>query len=125
MSKERIPRTDIESGTHDESIDKKEPSTPLEHVNERPLASARIVFHQLSVTDRLLTPIILLAMIVGVLIGVFAKGVQEAFDVVRFDSVSLRRSIFVPLFSTLTVLGTFSYCYRTYCHDVAYPYKSS
>ncbi|TFY64092.1 hypothetical protein EVJ58_g2846 [Rhodofomes roseus] len=43
---------------------------------------------KLSLTDRLLTPAILIAMIVGVIIGEFAPGVQPAFDTARFASVS-------------------------------------
>ncbi|KAH9931077.1 arsenical-resistance protein ACR3 [Epithele typhae] len=43
---------------------------------------------KLSILDRLLTPAILVCMIVGVLIGNFVPGVQEAFDTARFQSVS-------------------------------------
>lgn len=45
---------------------------------------------QLSILDRLLTPLILLCMIVGVIIGEFVPNVQHAFDTVRFKSVSVR-----------------------------------
>jgi ACR3 family arsenite transporter len=48
------------------------------------------MFSELSLMDKLLTPIILLSMIVGVIIGEFVPGVQKAFDVVRFDKVSVR-----------------------------------
>ena len=47
-------------------------------------------FMELSWTDRLLTPAILVSMIVGVVIGEFAPGVQQAFDVVQFRGVSTR-----------------------------------
>ena len=49
------------------------------------------LFKKLSLADRLLTPAILLAMILGVIIGVYAKGVQKAFDVARLDTVSVRK----------------------------------
>jgi hypothetical protein len=48
------------------------------------------VLKQINLLDRLLTPIIFLAMVVGVLIGVFVDGVQKAFDLAKFDSVSVR-----------------------------------
>lgn len=48
------------------------------------------MFSKLGLLDKLLTPIILLSMIIGVIIGEFVPGVQEAFDTVRFDSVSVR-----------------------------------
>lgn len=48
---------------------------------------------QLSLLDRLLTPLILLCMIVGVIIGEFVGNVQHAFDTVRFKSVSVRKCL--------------------------------
>ncbi|KAJ7152647.1 sodium bile acid symporter family-domain-containing protein [Mycena crocata] len=39
--------------------------------------------------DRLLTPAVLLAMIVGVLIGEYVPSVQDAFNTARFDNVSV------------------------------------
>jgi hypothetical protein len=48
------------------------------------------LFKRLSILDRLLTPLIIFAMIIGVIIGEFAPHVQQAFDTVRFDSVSVR-----------------------------------
>jgi hypothetical protein len=48
------------------------------------------LFKKLSIVDRLLTPLILVTMVVGVVIGKFAPNVQRAFDTVRFDSVSVR-----------------------------------
>lgn len=45
---------------------------------------------ELSILDRLLTPLVLLAMIVGVIIGEFVPGVQHAFDTATFGDVSLR-----------------------------------
>ncbi|KAK7688387.1 hypothetical protein QCA50_008760 [Cerrena zonata] len=47
------------------------------------------VFKQLSLLDRLLTPLILLCMIVGVIIGEFVPNVQAAFDTVQLRSVSV------------------------------------
>ncbi|KAF7350344.1 Arsenite resistance protein ArsB [Mycena venus] len=47
------------------------------------------LFKRLSILDRLLTPAILIAMIVGVLIGEYVPNVQEAFDLARFDGVSI------------------------------------
>lgn len=44
---------------------------------------------QLSFLDRFLVVWILLAMIVGVLIGYYVPGVQEAFSTVQFGSVSV------------------------------------
>ncbi|KAL4067417.1 sodium bile acid symporter family-domain-containing protein [Scleroderma yunnanense] len=49
----------------------------------------RTLFSRLGLLDRLLSPLILLSMIVGVLIGVFVKGVQQAFDTAQFYSVSV------------------------------------
>ncbi|KAJ6550280.1 sodium bile acid symporter family-domain-containing protein [Mycena capillaripes] len=47
------------------------------------------VFKRLSIFDRLLTPAVLIAMIVGVLIGVYVPTVQTAFNTARFDGVSI------------------------------------
>ncbi|KAF7977754.1 hypothetical protein HWV62_2846 [Athelia sp. TMB] len=55
----------------------------------RPQAQA--LFKKLSILDRLLTPAILVCMIIGVIIGVYTPNVQEAFDTVRFQSVSVRK----------------------------------
>jgi len=49
---------------------------------------AKTIVKKLSLTDRLLTPAILIAMIIGVVIGEFAPHVQQSFDTVRFKSVS-------------------------------------
>ena len=49
-----------------------------------------VLFNRLSILDRLLTPLIILVMIVGVIIGEFVPNVQATFDTVRFDSVSVR-----------------------------------
>ncbi|KZT71017.1 arsenical-resistance protein ACR3 [Daedalea quercina L-15889] len=50
--------------------------------------AATVLVKKLSLTDKLLTPAILIAMVVGVIIGEFAPGVQSAFDTARFASVS-------------------------------------
>lgn len=47
------------------------------------------LFKELSILDRLLTLAILMAMIIGVIIGEFAPDVQHAFDTARFDNVSI------------------------------------
>ncbi|KAH7915932.1 sodium bile acid symporter family-domain-containing protein [Hygrophoropsis aurantiaca] len=54
-------------------------------VMERP----QVLFTKLSILDRLLTPCILLCMILGVVIGEFVPGVQQAFDTVQFKGVSV------------------------------------
>jgi ACR3 family arsenite efflux pump ArsB len=60
------------------------------------------IFKELSILDRLLTPLILVCMIVGVLIGNYVSGVQEAFDTVRLNEVSVR------------MWTIFSSCYHCY-----------
>jgi len=50
-------------------------------------------FKELSIQDKLLSPFILLAMILGVVIGEFAPNVRNALDTAKFESVSLRTSI--------------------------------
>lgn len=57
---------------------------------ERPTAILSRPFMELSWTDRLLTPAILLSMIAGVIIGEFVHGVQNAFDLAQFRGVSAR-----------------------------------
>jgi hypothetical protein len=52
------------------------------------------LFQKLSVLDRLLTPAILVCMVVGVVIGVFVPGVQQAFDTVKFYGVSVRKHLY-------------------------------
>ncbi|KAJ7755288.1 sodium bile acid symporter family-domain-containing protein [Mycena maculata] len=47
------------------------------------------LFKRLSILDRLLTPAILVAMVVGVLIGEYVPGVQDAFDTAQFNGVSI------------------------------------
>ncbi|KAG1740527.1 uncharacterized protein EDB91DRAFT_1053214 [Suillus paluster] len=58
------------------------------------------VFQKLSILDRLLTPAIVICMIVGVFIGEFVPGVQQAFDTVRFYSVSVRKRKYCVLCPT-------------------------
>ncbi|KAJ6590684.1 sodium bile acid symporter family-domain-containing protein [Mycena vulgaris] len=57
--------------------------------SDRSPPTTSYVFKRLSILDRLLTPAILLTMIVGVLIGNYVPGVQDAFDTARFDGVSI------------------------------------
>ncbi|KAG5640808.1 hypothetical protein DXG03_006955 [Asterophora parasitica] len=47
------------------------------------------ILKELSLLDKLLSPLIVVVMIIGVVIGVFVPNVQKAFDTVRFDSVSV------------------------------------
>jgi hypothetical protein len=71
------------------------PSRPDIVVNSF-LIGERIVigpFKELSIQDKLLSPFILLAMILGVVIGEFAPNVRNALDTAKFESVSLRMSI--------------------------------
>ncbi|KAI9571033.1 arsenical-resistance protein [Boletus coccyginus] len=65
---------------------------PLDTAGSHPeiLTNApKVLFQKLSILDRLLTPLILVCMVVGVLIGEFVPGVQPAFDTVEFDGVSV------------------------------------
>ncbi|KAF8660457.1 hypothetical protein AX16_001637 [Volvariella volvacea WC 439] len=48
-----------------------------------------VLFKKLGLLDKLLSPLIILVMIIGVVIGEFVPGVQEAFDTVHFDTVSV------------------------------------
>jgi len=48
------------------------------------------IFKELGILDRLLTPAILIAMIVGVVIGEFVPNVQNAFNTATFNGVSAR-----------------------------------
>ena len=62
-----------------------------------PFDSCTALFQKLSILDRLLTPAILVCMVVGVVIGEFVPGMQQAFDTVKFYSVSVRKCIcFTP-----------------------------
>ena len=58
---------------------------------------------KLSALDRLLTPFILLAMIIGVLIGEFVTGVQDAFNTVTFNGVSVREQSILLRFLYLRI----------------------
>ncbi|KIK73605.1 hypothetical protein PAXRUDRAFT_836229 [Paxillus rubicundulus Ve08.2h10] len=49
----------------------------------------KALFQKLGIFDRLLTPLILICMVIGVVIGEFVPGVQPAFDTVQFNSVSV------------------------------------
>jgi len=48
------------------------------------------IFKELGLLDKLLTPLIILFMIIGVVIGEFAPQIRDAFDTVQFDNVSVR-----------------------------------
>ena len=65
-------------------------------------------------------------MIIGVIIGEFDPHVQQAFDTVRFDSVSVRTYTFIRYFCyAMSDLGQISYCYRAHSYDVANPHQNS
>ncbi|KAF8957180.1 sodium bile acid symporter family-domain-containing protein [Flammula alnicola] len=46
-------------------------------------------FQELSILDKLLSPFVLLAMIIGVIVGEFAPSVRDKLDTVKFHSVSV------------------------------------
>ncbi|EJF59410.1 arsenical-resistance protein [Dichomitus squalens LYAD-421 SS1] len=59
------------------------------HVNvEDEFRAPAALLNKLSILDRLLTPAILVCMVVGVLIGNYLPGVQAAFSIAQFQSVS-------------------------------------
>ena len=47
-------------------------------------------FKELSILDRLTTPLVFIAMVVGVIIGEFAPGIRSALDIAKFNGVSIR-----------------------------------
>ncbi|KAF8909648.1 sodium bile acid symporter family-domain-containing protein [Gymnopilus junonius] len=74
------------------STDEPTPVMDREHETLAPsgkLYRARLLFKKLGILDRLLSPLIILFMIIGVIIGEFAPSIQQAFDTVRFHSVSV------------------------------------
>lgn len=82
---------------------------------------------KLSLLDRLLTPLILLAMIIGIVAGILAPDVQDVFNSLEFRGVSLREHLrqlllwdFLYTINIITLIS--SYCHRFDCHDVAYSY---
>ena len=83
------------------------------------------IFKELGLLDRLLTPLIILFMIIGVIIGEFAPHIRDAFDTVRFDSVSVRAllSDIEHVFNSDPKFS--SYCRGSSSHDVAYPHQGS
>ncbi|KAJ3490401.1 hypothetical protein NLI96_g1499 [Meripilus lineatus] len=74
------------------------------HLSVIKLAPSTGIFRRLSVIDKLLTPAIFVAMVVGIVIGEFVPSVQEAFDTVQFKSVSLPIAIglIVMMYPVLT-----------------------
>ena len=72
-------------------------SIPGTH-NPRPLTNfLSDIFKKLGILDKLLSPLIILFMILGVVIGEYAPHVQQTFDVIDFHGVSVRESISVRL----------------------------
>ena len=51
-------------------------------------------FKELSILDRLLTPSVFIAMVVGVLIGEFAPNVRTTLNTAKFNGVSIRAQFF-------------------------------
>lgn len=47
---------------------------------------------KLSLLDKLLTPLVLASMVLGVILGEFVPSMRDALDAARFDTVSLRKS---------------------------------
>lgn len=76
--------------------------------------------------DKLLTPFVFSAMVIGVVLGEFAPRVREALDAAKFDGVSLRKSFSFLLIMVLTFLTLRnSNCYWAYRYDVARSHKNS
>lgn len=83
------------------------------------------IFKELGLLDRLLTPLIILFMIIGVVIGEFAPHIRDAFDTVNFDNVSVR-ALFPDIKHVFNTDPKFSsYCRWSGSHDVAYPNQGS
>ena len=55
------------------------------------------IFKKLGILDKLLSPLIILFMILGVVTGEFAPHIQQAFDAIDFHGVSVRESTPVRL----------------------------
>lgn len=92
------------------------------HLSVIKLAPSTGIFRRLSVIDKLLTPAIFVAMVVGIVIGEFVPSVQEAFDTVQFKSVSLREHrVPTQVFKPHIIL--LSHCNRSHCHDVPRPHE--
>ncbi|KAM6499650.1 arsenical-resistance protein ACR3 [Amanita muscaria] len=53
------------------------------------VSATRAVFRRLSIQDRLLSPLIIIVMVVGVVVGEYHQNVQHAFETVRFYGVSV------------------------------------
>lgn len=49
------------------------------------------IFLELSIQDRLLSPLIIVVMIIGIVVGEYCPNVQHGLDTVRFESVSVRQ----------------------------------
>jgi len=104
-NEKRLTETESNSSNHEQ------PNEPQSNTDESPrrnvsstLSYSSILFYlfnysffipdlakKLGITDRLLTPLILLFMILGVIIGEFAPDqVQKAFDTAQLEGVSVR-----------------------------------
>ena len=80
---------------------------------------------KLGILDKLLSPLIILFMILGVVIGEFSPHVQKAFDAIDFHGVSVRESIPVRLPKRINTRILTSNCDWVDCNDVAHPHRSS
>ena len=80
------------------------------------------VFNELGILDKLLTPIILLFMILGVVIGEYAPQVKDALDTVKIHKVSARECRCTDPTRCHPLTLNFSDCHWSHCHDVASPY---
>ncbi|KAG6824625.1 hypothetical protein H0H92_006314 [Tricholoma furcatifolium] len=58
------------------------------------------VFKQLGLLDKLLSPLIIATMIIGVVLGEYVPSIQPAFDTVRFDTIAI--GLIVMMWPTLT-----------------------
>ncbi|KAK7049239.1 arsenicals resistance [Paramarasmius palmivorus] len=82
------------------------PETEQANLNMQPeqQTQPKNLVSQLGVLDRLLTPIILVCMVIGVILGNYVNGVQEAFNTVQFHNVSfpIALGLLVMMYPTLT-----------------------
>jgi len=80
-------------------------------------------FKELSILDRMLTPLVFVAMVVGILLGEYVPSIRTALDTAKLDSVSLRT--FCATYEKQQMLRVL-YSHRNWSHrhDVACPHQS-